>query len=226
MPSRLFRALCLVTRNRFEAEELAQDAFLACTSAGIGSGSLGPVCPRFSRTEPPFTPPAGRIAPTACSYRVMEQVEAAQEGAIHIVAAGPPFEEFFELPPPRTRARDAPHPLAPGDSARPIGQEQDSFSSLTAQEGPGRRSFAPARSGLSAATDPRTYRGSRCEQRGRSRLVKGFSVVWWCPPRVERAWRHLDVASTFRQLIGPKPQIRTTPNKRKGPVTRAFARGR
>ena len=26
---RLFRALCLVTRNRFEAEELAQDAFLA-----------------------------------------------------------------------------------------------------------------------------------------------------------------------------------------------------
>jgi len=27
--ARLFRALCLVTRNRFEAEELAQDAFLA-----------------------------------------------------------------------------------------------------------------------------------------------------------------------------------------------------
>lgn len=27
--ARLFRALCLVTRNRFEAEELAQDAFLS-----------------------------------------------------------------------------------------------------------------------------------------------------------------------------------------------------
>src|SRR3990172_6340430 len=27
--ARLFQALCLVTRNRFEAEELAQDAFLA-----------------------------------------------------------------------------------------------------------------------------------------------------------------------------------------------------
>ena len=27
--ARLFRALCLVTRNRFEAEELSQDAFLA-----------------------------------------------------------------------------------------------------------------------------------------------------------------------------------------------------
>lgn len=27
--TRLFRSLCLVTRNRFEAEELAQDAFLA-----------------------------------------------------------------------------------------------------------------------------------------------------------------------------------------------------
>jgi DNA-directed RNA polymerase specialized sigma24 family protein len=31
---RLFQALCLVTRNRFEAEELAQDAFLSGTSAG------------------------------------------------------------------------------------------------------------------------------------------------------------------------------------------------
>ena len=27
--ARLFQSLCLVTRNRFEAEELAQDAFLA-----------------------------------------------------------------------------------------------------------------------------------------------------------------------------------------------------
>jgi DNA-directed RNA polymerase specialized sigma24 family protein len=27
--ARLFRALCLVTRNRFEAEELTQDAFLS-----------------------------------------------------------------------------------------------------------------------------------------------------------------------------------------------------
>jgi DNA-directed RNA polymerase specialized sigma24 family protein len=27
--ARLFQALCLVTRNRFEAEELAQDALLA-----------------------------------------------------------------------------------------------------------------------------------------------------------------------------------------------------
>jgi hypothetical protein len=33
----LFQALCLVTRNRFEAEELAQDASCPCTSAGIAS---------------------------------------------------------------------------------------------------------------------------------------------------------------------------------------------
>jgi DNA-directed RNA polymerase specialized sigma24 family protein len=34
----LFRALCLVTRNRFEAEELTQEAFLAVSSVGIASG--------------------------------------------------------------------------------------------------------------------------------------------------------------------------------------------
>jgi hypothetical protein len=33
----LFQALCLVTRNRFEAEELAQDASCPGTSAGIAS---------------------------------------------------------------------------------------------------------------------------------------------------------------------------------------------
>jgi DNA-directed RNA polymerase specialized sigma24 family protein len=35
--ARLFQALCLVTRNRFEAEELAQDAFLALYERWIRS---------------------------------------------------------------------------------------------------------------------------------------------------------------------------------------------
>lgn len=34
---RLFRALCLMTRDRGEAEELTQDAFLRCGSGGIAS---------------------------------------------------------------------------------------------------------------------------------------------------------------------------------------------
>ena len=41
--ARLFQALCLVTRNRFEAEELVQDAFVAVYEAvGARPGDGGP----------------------------------------------------------------------------------------------------------------------------------------------------------------------------------------